>query len=107
VAYSLRKTKTLAESWVNELSAWTQSEKERGVQADRAVLFAQVMNSLNLVHLQSSNLAELNANMTYLMEEVVPKISNEDQRAHIEGNAYYQKSILARKAGNTHRSMLM
>ena len=65
-----------------------------------APLYAQVINAINLIHLIQGNAEAIARNMDDLLTEIVPQIGDSERRAHIEGNAYYQRSILARKRGD-------
>ena len=100
VAYTAKQGKAAPIELVAELEAWISTARERGVSSDDTFLFAQVMNAINLVYLTQGKVGPISEQMTYLLERVTPQIADPSRRAHVEGNAHFQRSILARKRGD-------
>ena len=100
IAYAAKQGRLPSAQMVGELEDWLKRTKTVEVESDMAALCAQVINALNLVHLGQGQLDRVADQMTYLLERVTPNIECKRRRAHIEGNAYFQHSILARKRGD-------
>ncbi len=96
VAYAAKQNKDIPSAAVDELTEWMSARMQSDVTAIDAPLIAQVINAINLILLRESKIDSIEANMNTLMSSVTPRIESIGRRAHIEGNAYYQQSILAK-----------
>ena len=84
---------------LSELEDWATMIRPEVTLRD-APLYAQVINAINLIHLIPGNSKAIAGNMDDLLTAITPQIGDPERRAHIEGNAHYQRSILARKRGD-------
>jgi len=100
MAYASKQGKAAQVGLVTELETWLTDARASGGDAEDAHLIAQVLNAVNLVYLKQGKMEPISAQMGYLLEKVTPQIVDPSRRAHVEGNAHYQRSILARMRGD-------
>jgi hypothetical protein len=97
VAYAIKQKQEVPATLLAELDTWVDDAKGQIPLTENAPLIAQVFNANNLYLLSAGRVEEVEANMRFLLSSVTPLIANQERRAHIEGNAHFQSSVLARR----------
>jgi tetratricopeptide (TPR) repeat protein len=97
---TLKKNQSVTDDLVRPLQTWIEEQKGGTAAQARPTFAAHLVNSLNLFYLQNLKIHKVHENLSFLEASVFPRLSNSDEREHIEGNYRYQQSILARIAGD-------
>jgi hypothetical protein len=97
VGHISKQKKEIPQPMIVELESWIAEQRGGHIDSAEFRLVARAINAVNLVYLIQGELDVIDSNMADLLETIMPNAAPSVCRSHIEGNAYFQRSILARR----------
>lgn len=104
VVQQVKRGRVVAEGDIGRLESWVRSRLETSCDDDTLARVCHILNSLNFVWLNLNRTDNLERTIQQV-ETIGSKVSEVDLRAHILGNAFFHRSILAKLRGGQEQEL--